>query len=135
MDRYYFHHTRRILYIQKMLIIRPGFMKFKGYWHEEESNFPIETLFYCGDDVYWIRIDSKKQYDMDTSGSFYDEGIGGNICLFPSYIVELEFTVLAKNMSKEKYSEILEEIKEDNRILEQREYGGADSDSTHSSVR
>jgi len=59
--------------------LRPGFMKFEGYWHEEAKNLPFETLFRpmriynahgsnCGNDDYWIRIDSKKQHNLDTVG-------------------------------------------------------------------
>jgi hypothetical protein len=122
MDRYYFHHIRRTLYIRKMHILRPGFMKFEGYWHEEAKNLPLETLFYCDKDVYWIRIDSKKQHTIDNiNESDYDEDYENNICYFPLYMIELEFTVLAKNMSNEKYKQIVNDIEDDNRILDERD--------------
>jgi hypothetical protein len=104
-----------------MHVLRKGYMKFKGYYHEKEENFPKEQLLCIGQDIYWILIHTKKQSDMDTSGSFYDETIGENICLFPSYIIELTFTVLGKNPEKEKFKTIVEDMKEDEKIIQERE--------------
>jgi hypothetical protein len=104
-----------------MYILKKGYLKFKGYYHEKEENLPKEQLMFVNKDMYWIRVDSKTQSEPDLSGSFYDEEIGANICLFPSYIVEINFTILGKNPSKEKFSEILCDMKEDDTICDDRE--------------
>jgi hypothetical protein len=122
MDRTYFYpFGRHIIYIREMLIMRQGFVKFKGYYHEEETSFPIERLLFHNNDAYWIRIDSKKQYDMDVSNGFYDEDVGANICLFPSYVVELTFSVIMKNPPKEKMDEIISDIYEDEKLIRGRD--------------
>lgn len=110
----------RIIYVSKILELRNNFMKFKGYYHEEDKNFPIEKLMYYGKQVYWIRIHTKKQYDMDVSGGFYDEDVGANICLFPSYIVELHFTILKKGMNKAETDQIFLDIMEDEKLIRER---------------
>lgn len=101
----------RNIFIKEMIELTPTTMKFKGYYHEPEENFPLEKIMYSRKHVYWIRIDSKKQYDIDTSGSFYDEDFGAEICLFPLYTVELQFQVLARDPSKERLDEIYKKIK------------------------
>lgn len=118
---YFYPFGRHIIYIREMLIMRQNFIKFKGYFHEEETSFPIERLLFHKDNVYWIRINSKKQYDVDVSEGFYDEDVGANICLFPSYIVELSFSLLMKNPSKAKMDEIIVDIYEDEKLLRGRD--------------
>lgn len=121
MDFHMMHHVGRIIYIQKMYTLRDGFMQFRGYWHEQEENFPLERLFCYNKNLYWIKILEKTQKEMDVSNGFYDEDVGGNICLFPTYIVTLKFVTLAKNPSKEKMAQIMLDIKEDDELLKARE--------------
>ncbi|NDE62129.1 MAG: adenylosuccinate lyase, partial [Cyclobacteriaceae bacterium] len=106
MDSVHFYPFQCNAYIQELYVLHKGIMKFKGYYHEDEENFPMESLLCVGKDIYWILIHTKKQSDMDTSGSFYDETVGGDICLFPSYTIELTFSVIQKNPIKEKFEEI-----------------------------
>ena len=121
MDIFFAPNNRRIIYVRSILELRKNFMKFKGYYHEDEKNFPIEKLMYVGKQVYWIRIHEKKQYDMDLSGGFYDEDVGANICLFPSYIVELHFTILKKGMTKAETDQIFLDIMEDDKLIDARD--------------
>ena len=118
---YFYPFGRHIIYIREMLIMRQNFIKFKGYYHEEETNFPIERLLFHKGNKYWIRIYSKKQYDINVSEGFYDEDVGANICLFPSYIVELTFSIIMKNPSKAKMDEIIADIYEDEKLLRGRD--------------
>ena len=101
-------------------MMRQGAMKFKGYYYIPEEHLPVERLLFHNDHVYWVRIDSKKQYDMDVSGGFYDEDVGANICLTPTYIVDLTFRVLMKDPPKAKMDQILLEINEDETLLKER---------------
>jgi hypothetical protein len=116
-----FYPLQTSTHIQQMHVLSKGYMKFQGYYHEKEENFPLEQLLCVGKDMYWILIHSKTQSEMDTSGSFYDETVGGNICLFPSYTIELSFSVLLKNPNKEKLREIIEDIKADHELIRERE--------------
>lgn len=121
MDIHFYPFGGRTIYIQEMYILRKNYMKFKGYFHEEEENLPVEKLLFIGKNLYWISIHGKTQSEMDTSGGFYDEEVGANICLFPSYVVELHFTVLLKNPSMEKYITIAKDIQEDHKLISERE--------------
>jgi hypothetical protein len=121
MDVRFYPFTRNSIYIQQMYILEKGYLKFKGYYHEKEENLPKEQLMFVNKDMYLIRVDSKTQSEPDLSGSFYDEDVGANICLFPSYIVEIHFTILLKNPSKDKFTEILCDMKEDDKICDDRE--------------
>ena len=107
-------------YIREMLELRKGFMKFTGYFHEEEANLPVERIIHVGSKTHLIRIDSKKQYNIDTSGSFYDEGVGGEICLFPSYTVEITFTPIKANLSAEEFHAAIQDIKADDELVDER---------------
>jgi hypothetical protein len=122
MDYHMMPGVGRIIYIQKMYILRDGFMQFRGYWHEQEENFPLERLFYYNKNVYWIKILEKTQEDMDTSGGFYDEDVGGHVCLFPMYRVTLKFITLAKNPPQEQMTQIILDIKEDDALLTERRH-------------
>lgn len=120
MDSVHFYPFQCNAYIQELYVLQKGIMKFKGYYHEDEENFPMESLLCIGKDIYWILIHTKKQSDMDTSGSFYDESVGGDICLFPSYTIELTFSVIQKNPIKEKFDEIIQDIKADRELISER---------------
>lgn len=109
------------IYVSEILELRNNFMKFKGYYHEKEENFPLERVMCHNDHYYHLRINSKKQYEMDTSGGWYDEDVGADICLFPSYTVELNFTILKKDPSKAEMDAILTDIMEDEKLLKERE--------------
>jgi hypothetical protein len=108
-------------YISEMLEIKKNFLKFKGYCHEKEENLPVERLLHVGKKIHLIRIDSVKQYDIDTSGSFYDEEVGGNICLFPSYIVEITFTPVKANLTADQFHAAVADIKAEDDLIEIRE--------------
>jgi hypothetical protein len=109
------------IYVSEILELRNNFMKFKGYYHEKEEKFPLERVMCHNDHYYHLRINSKKQYEMDTSGGWYDEDVGADICLFPSYTVELNFTILRKDPSKAEMDLILVDIMEDEKLLKDRE--------------
>ncbi len=104
-----------------MLEIKKNYMKFKGYCHEKDENLPVERLIHVGKKIHLIRIDSVKQYDIDTSGSFYDEEVGGNICLVPSYTVEITFTPVKVNLSVDQFHAAVEDIKAEDDMIEKRE--------------
>lgn len=104
-----------------MLEIKKNYMKFNGYYHEKQENLPVERLIHVGEKIHLIRIDSVKQYDMDTSRSFYDEEVGGDICLFPSYTVEISFTPIKKDLSKDDFYNAIQDIKADDTLIETRE--------------
>ena len=109
------------IYVSEILELRNNFMKFKGYYHEKEENFPLERVMIYKEHYYHLLIFSKKQYEMDTSGGWYDEDVGADICLFPSYTVELNFTILKKDPSKAEMDAALVDIMEDEKLLKERE--------------
>ncbi len=43
---------------------------------------------------YYLVEFTDMEYINDTSNSWYDEDVGGNICLFPTAIMKIFFTVL-----------------------------------------
>jgi hypothetical protein len=119
-DIRFFPFCRRMPYIREMLELRKGYMKFTGYFHEEEAYLPVERLIHVGSKTHLIRIDSKKQYNINTSGSFFDEGVGGEICLFPSYTIEITFTPIKADLSPEEFHTAMQDIKADDDLVDQR---------------
>jgi hypothetical protein len=93
---------------------------FDGKFRIEKKLLPIRQFMYVRNeetntfDCHLISIDSKEVVE-DTSSSFYDEDVGGYVCLSSSELIRFNYTILytfnAGDENDEKYhKEVCDEI-------------------------
>jgi len=95
-------------YIMEMKTFTPDTILFNGYFYIEDTVMPIERLLYTEEGLYHVEIYEKKTL-QDTSEYSYDEEIGGNVCFFPTAIIELKYRIL-NEVTKENRESICDRI-------------------------
>jgi hypothetical protein len=95
-------------YIMEMKSFTPDAILFNGYFYIEDTVMPIERLLYTEQGLYHVEIYEKKTLD-DTSEYSYDEEIGGNVCFFPTAMIELKYRIL-NEVTKENRESICDRI-------------------------
>ena len=109
------------IYVSEIVSNISGEFIFKGHCYIDPEDFPIERILYDGKNVIWIKFLEKRVLEKDCdSGSFYDEDVGANICLFPTYTLCMPYKVLGVNLPKEKMDQIYDDIKADAELCEKR---------------
>ena len=88
------------LHIRELKEFTPNTIVFDGYFRTEAKILPIRQLMYVRVPdptikfkCHLISIDSKEVLE-DTSKGEYDEEFGGHICLFPTELIRLTYTIL-----------------------------------------
>jgi len=92
----------------EMKTFTPDTILFNGYFYIEDTVMPIERLLYTEEGLYHVEIYEKKTL-QDTSEYSYDEEIGGNVCFFPTAIIELKYRIL-NEVTKENRESICDRI-------------------------
>ena len=73
--------------------IEKGFLEFDGHYYVDNKILPVKMHMNVRDDnensIGYLVILYKKKELEDTSKSFYDEDVGGNICLTPTNRIKL----------------------------------------------
>lgn len=114
----FLHYSLKGPYAQEILEVTDTTITFNGYFRFENElvtkDRPIHRFFYKNKDLCWIAITGVKRGE-DTSKSWYDEDVGGHICLTPTEIIEVEYNLLEINPNKERYRDLFVQMKEEDK--------------------
>jgi hypothetical protein len=106
---------------------------FNGYFRYEDElvtkETPIHRFFHLGRDILYVAIVGVKRGE-NTSEYWSDEEAGGRICLTPTEIITLEYEVLEKNPTRERYRELYKCMKE-----EEEKYSELNDELYHARMR
>lgn len=108
---------------------------FDGYFRAEAKLLPIRQLMYVRIpdtdkfDCHLITIDSKEVLEDTSGGGCYDEELGGYVCLTPTELIRIHYTILytfkeGDEADMNAYKKVSEEIQNENqkRFQENRAY-------------
>lgn len=108
------------IYVQEVIKHTADTLIFKGHCHIAPEDFPIERILYHGGHNFLIRFLTKKELEMACVGSFYDAEVDGDICLSPTYTLEMTYKILATDLPNEKVIEHMLDMQEDDRMIKDR---------------
>jgi hypothetical protein len=98
-------------YIEELLDVSGSYIHFIGHFHVRPEDLPTERILGYKGIHHLILIDRIERIrQLDTS--FYDEEIGHNITLFPSYELKLHFEIIKRRLTHEEAMDHALRIKE-----------------------
>jgi hypothetical protein len=87
-------------YIQEVFEYTDSVVMFNGYFRLESKTLPVRRIMESGGKYYWIEILTKEEIE-DTSEFWYDDDVGGNICLTPTAKIRITYTILKELVTKD----------------------------------
>ena len=104
-------HSLKGPYINRLIALTDSKLVFDGYFRIEPEMLPVDRILWLIEHKreYHIRITDCKR-GKDTSTTWYDEDVGGHICLTPTEIIELTFKVIAKELPGPAFNALAEAI-------------------------
>jgi hypothetical protein len=114
---------KRIIDVTERTIVFDGSFRIDAAVFQRHA---VHRLFHFQGHDYYVEILGKKTGET-TSNYWYDEGEQGYICLSPTEIIELEYRVLEKDMSKERMYDLIQLIHEEETIIRNIHYDIWDS--------
>lgn len=121
-DNYSFYPSyilRNIRVNSVLLHTRKGRFVFDGNFHLHPNVFrpdrPVRILMGFRRHVMLIAI--HKKLDLKDTSEYWSDDEGYRICLFPTKIIELNYTVLETNPTKDRFDELAKETEEEFRSL------------------
>lgn len=95
-------------YIQETYEFTDTTIVFNGYFRLESKTLPVRRIMESGGKYYWIEILTREEIE-DTSSSWYDEDVGGNICLTPTAKIRITYTILKELMTNDELRAVWDE--------------------------
>jgi hypothetical protein len=112
-------------YFGRTLKITQDIIAFDGYFRYESALFredrPVHRFYEFQGHTYLLAF-VRKRTGKNTSSYFYDEEMGGKICLSPTEIIEMTYRVVEKDPPKERWDDIRIMIREEAKRLKEVNY-------------
>jgi hypothetical protein len=88
-------------YIQEVYEFTDDTIVFNGYFRIESKTCPVRRIMESSGNYYWIEVLTKEEL-ADTSEGFYDDEVGGTICLTPTAKIKITYRILETLDTEEK---------------------------------